>query len=370
MKIQAALIEKQGDPFQITELELNDPKQGEVLVKVTACGVCHTDDVARNQIIPVPLPAVFGHEGCGVIEKVGPGVAEFAPGDRVGFSFGSCGVCEACRTGKPYGCRENRRLNFSGVQYDNTKRLLKDDTFVSSFFGQGAFATYAVVHVNNLIPVADDIDLKMVAPMGCGIQTGAGAVLNFLRPGPDSSIIISWNADGDVQAYFAYVENQSGERHELSTGTDTSSTINAASLPAGIYTVYVGALPVNGTESDVQWSSARFGIPSPTAEPTEVPPEEEPTPQPTLAPPTGPISAASSPETIQQLQMRLYSLGLLSVDATAGELDAMTLQAVQEFQTRVNQLYELGLPVIDPTDPDTVIDAATVQAIFMDLSQP
>ena len=191
MKIKAALIEKQGDPFQITELELNDPKQGEVLVKVTACGVCHTDDVARNQIIPVPLPAVFGHEGCGVIEKIGPGVTEFAPGDRVGFSFGSCGVCEACRTGKPYGCKENRRLNFSDVQYDNTKRLLKDDTFVSSFFGQGAFATHAVVHVNNLIPVADDIDLKMVAPMGCGIQTGAGAVLNFLRPGPDSSIIIT-----------------------------------------------------------------------------------------------------------------------------------------------------------------------------------
>lgn len=191
MNIKAALIEKKGDPFVISELELRPPQQGEVLVKVVACGVCHTDDVARNQIIPVPLPAVFGHEGCGIILETGPGVTEFKAGDKVGFSYGYCGSCEACRTGKPYGCKENRRLNFSGVQFDNTKRLWKDDTFVSSFFGQGAFATHAVVHVNNLIPVAEDIDLKMVAPMGCGIQTGAGAILNYLKPSADSSVIIT-----------------------------------------------------------------------------------------------------------------------------------------------------------------------------------
>ena len=150
MKIKAALIEEKGAPFQICDLELQPPKQGEVLVKVAACGVCHTDDVARQQIIPVPLPAVFGHEGCGTILEVGSGVTEYKKGDRVGFSYGSCGCCEACRMGRPYGCKENRRLNFSGVQFDNTKRLIKDETFVSSFFGQGAFATHAVVHVNNL----------------------------------------------------------------------------------------------------------------------------------------------------------------------------------------------------------------------------
>ncbi|SHJ26141.1 NAD(P)-dependent alcohol dehydrogenase [Parasporobacterium paucivorans] len=191
MKIQAALIETKGEPFNICELELEPPKQGEVLIKIAACGVCHTDEVARQQIIPVPLPAVFGHEGCGTVLEVGPCVTEFKPGDKVGFSYGYCGTCEACRTGRPYGCIENRRLNFGGVQFDDTKRLKKGDTYVSSFFGQGAFASHAVVHVNNLIPVAEDIDLKMVAPMGCGIQTGAGAVLNYLKPGPDSSIIIT-----------------------------------------------------------------------------------------------------------------------------------------------------------------------------------
>jgi aryl-alcohol dehydrogenase len=191
MKIQAAVIFEKGQPFQITDVELDEPKVNEVLVKVTACGVCHTDDVARQQIIPVPLPAVFGHEGCGVVEKLGPGVVGLKKGDRVGFSFGYCGTCEACRSGQPYGCEHNRRLNFSGTQFDGSKRLHHGSHEVSSFFGQGAFATHAVVHVNNIIPVPDDIDLAMVGPIGCGIQTGAGAVLNYLKPEPASSIVIT-----------------------------------------------------------------------------------------------------------------------------------------------------------------------------------
>lgn len=191
MKAKAAVVHAKGAPFQIEEVELKDPKFGEVLVKVTACGVCHTDEVARQQIIPVPLPAVFGHEGCGIIEKVGPGVLNFQPGDKVGFSYGYCGTCPNCRAGKPYGCRENRRLNFSGQQFDGTKRITFKKQEVSSFFGQGAFATHAVVHVNNLIPVPDGIDLNLAGPLGCGIQTGAGAVLNFLKPEPASSIIIT-----------------------------------------------------------------------------------------------------------------------------------------------------------------------------------
>ena len=191
MKIEAAVVFEKGQPFQLRALELKAPEAGEALVRIAACGVCHTDEVARQQIIPVPLPAVFGHEGCGVVEDVGPGVTSFKKGDRVGFSYGWCGTCEACRTGRPYGCEENRRLNFSGTQFDGTKRLSSDGREISSFFGQGAFATYAVVHVNNLIPVPECVPLELAAPLGCGIQTGAGAVLNYLKPGPDSSIIIT-----------------------------------------------------------------------------------------------------------------------------------------------------------------------------------
>ncbi len=191
MKIKAAVIEEQGQQFNIVDMELGEPKYGEVLVKVVACGVCHTDDVARNQLIPVPLPAVLGHEGCGIIEALGPGVTGFKVGDRVGFSFGYCGTCEACRTGHPYGCRENRRLNFGGVQFDNTKRIRYKEREVSSFFGQSAFATHAVVHVNNLIHADEGIPLELVAPIGCGIQTGAGAIFNYIRPEADTSVIIT-----------------------------------------------------------------------------------------------------------------------------------------------------------------------------------
>ena len=191
MFIQAALIEKPGEDFHMETLELAGPGENEALVKITACGVCHTDDVARNQIIPVPLPAVFGHEGCGVIEALGPGMEDFRPGDRVVFSFGYCGVCENCRSGHPYACLHNRRLNFSGEHFDGSHRLRRNGKPVSAFFGQGAFATYAVVHRNNLIPAPDDLPLELLAPLGCGIQTGAGAVLNYLKAEPGSSILIT-----------------------------------------------------------------------------------------------------------------------------------------------------------------------------------
>ncbi|MDR0839585.1 MAG: NAD(P)-dependent alcohol dehydrogenase [Oscillospiraceae bacterium] len=191
MKIKAAVVTAKGAPFQLEELELDAPKTGEVLVKIAACGVCHTDEVARQQILPVPLPAVFGHEGCGVVEEIGAGVTDFKKGDRVGFSYGYCGECEACRAGHTYGCEENRRLNFSGTQFDGTLRRTLNGEPVSSFFGQGAFATHAVVHVNNLIHIPDGVPLELTAPMGCGIQTGAGAILNYLKPPRESSVLIT-----------------------------------------------------------------------------------------------------------------------------------------------------------------------------------
>ena len=191
MQIKAAIIEEKGQDFQIVDMELDPPKAGEVLVKVNSCGVCHTDDMARLQFAPVPLPAVFGHEGSGVIEKVGEGVTDFKPGDKVGFSYSWCGKCEACRVGRPYGCLDNFRINFGGVQYDNTKRLHYKGREVSSFFGQSAFATHSIVHQNNMIPAPDDIPLELIGPLGCGIQTGAGAIFNYLKPEADSSILVT-----------------------------------------------------------------------------------------------------------------------------------------------------------------------------------
>ncbi|MCL2401817.1 MAG: NAD(P)-dependent alcohol dehydrogenase, partial [Oscillospiraceae bacterium] len=169
---------------------LAPPSRGELLIKVTACGFCHTDELVRAQALPVPLPVVLGHEGCGIVERVGAEVTEFSPGDRVCVSFGYCGVCERCRTGLPTMCDSFVPINFGGVQADGTSRLSRDGKPVATLFGQSTFATYAVVNARSAVKVPDDIPLEITGPLGCGIQTGAGTVLNMLKPRPGSSIAV------------------------------------------------------------------------------------------------------------------------------------------------------------------------------------
>ncbi len=191
MKIKAAVTRSANAPFVIEEVDLAEPKAGEVLVRVVASGICHTDEVAQKQQIPVPLPAVLGHEGCGIVERVGEGVTEFAPGDRVGFSYAFCGHCECCIQGMPYACENLNAINFGGVMPDMTTRLSQNGQPISTFFGQSSFAEYAVVHSDNVVKVPyDDIDLALVGPLGCGVQTGAGTVLNYLKPKFGSSIVV------------------------------------------------------------------------------------------------------------------------------------------------------------------------------------
>lgn len=222
-----------------------------------------------------------------------------------------------------------------------------------------------------------------VASIGTPVVTVGGSA--YQKDGisymTDNSIIISWNADGDVESYSIYVENEVGERQELGATTDTSRTVDARSLPAGIYTIYVGAMPRGGDSSDVVWGTTHFAIPAPEVESA---PENEgnqgssaaegnaPSEEGTAQAPAvvdgaaiGAISSASDPGIIQQLQMRLYALGLLSTDGLEpGVLDVQTLQAVAEFQQRINDQYEAGLEVVDPADPAAVVDAVTVSAIF------
>ena len=190
MKIKAAVVYKPNDAYIIEDVDLAEPKADEVLVKVVASGVCHTDYlIASGELSPIQ-PVVLGHEGSGIVERVGSAVTEFAPGDRVCMSISFCNECDACRTGRHYECDENVRLNFGGRSYDGTTRLTKDGLELSNFFNQASFATYSVTHRNNLVRVPDDVDLKLTGPLGCGIQTGAGSVLNALKPGPASSIVV------------------------------------------------------------------------------------------------------------------------------------------------------------------------------------
>ncbi|MDO5100314.1 MAG: NAD(P)-dependent alcohol dehydrogenase [Eubacteriales bacterium] len=192
MKMKAAVTYGKGEPFVMDEVELDAPKAGEILVRIVASGICHTDGAVQHQFIPMQLPAVLGHEGAGVVEAVGHGVTEFAVGDHVGISFAFDNTCPSCRKARPFMCKNLNHINFGGIQPDGTTRLhTKDGRDLSTFFGQSSFATYAVVHANHAIKIEDkELDLGLVAPIGCGIQTGAGAVLNRLRPQFGSSIAV------------------------------------------------------------------------------------------------------------------------------------------------------------------------------------
>ena len=153
-----------------------------VSLNLTAVSYTHLD-VYKRQVegrLPTAIPAVLGHEGAGEVVKVGPGVTEFQPGDRVGFSFAYCNACANCYAGRPASCLKFNQINFGGVLPDGTSRLSQNGRTLSMFFGQSSFAEYAVVAAQSAVKVPyDDVDLAVVAPMGCGIQTGAGTVLNL-----------------------------------------------------------------------------------------------------------------------------------------------------------------------------------------------
>ncbi len=190
MKVIAAVTNHIDANFSLEELELKKPDFGQVLIKVHSCGVCHTDEVVRRGIVPSPMPIVLGHETSGIVEAVGAGVTDFQVGDHVGASFASCGNCENCLEGHPYGCENFNALNFGGTTNKGATVLSKDNAVVYSFFGQGGFATYAILDTRNIFKADKDVDLGLIGPLGCGIQTGAGAVLNRLKPKAASSIAI------------------------------------------------------------------------------------------------------------------------------------------------------------------------------------
>lgn len=190
METKAAVTFNKGESFEITSITLDDPANDEVLVRLVGTGICHTDLIVRDQYYPVPLPAVLGHEGSGVVEKVGKDITNVKAGDHVVISYSNCGECINCRRGKPFACEKFYDLNFTGKMADGTSRLHKDDQDLSNFFGQSSFSLYSVVNERNIVSVTKDVPLELLGPLGCGIQTGSGAVLNKLKPEAGSSIVI------------------------------------------------------------------------------------------------------------------------------------------------------------------------------------
>jgi aryl-alcohol dehydrogenase len=189
VKISAAVCRAADQPVRLETLELDAPRADEVRVRIVAAGVCHTDLFAPLRF---PLPAVFGHEGAGVVERVGSAVRRLRVGDRVAMTFGSCGHCQNCSTGVPAYCEAGHELQFGGKRGDGsyTLRELTGAPVRGAFFQQSSFATYALGSERSVVKLPDAMPLELAGPLGCGIQTGAGAVLNTLRAEAGSSIAI------------------------------------------------------------------------------------------------------------------------------------------------------------------------------------
>jgi aryl-alcohol dehydrogenase len=191
MKVTAAVARQQGAPLVIEELDLDELRPDEVRVRMVASGVCHTDAAVRDQVIPTPLPAVLGHEGSGIVDAVGRDVTTVEVGDHVVLSANSCGSCRQCLSGDLAYCENLFASNFAARRADGSMPLSKDGEPVGSrFFGQSSFSSYSNVAERSVVRVPRDVDLTLLAPLGCGMQTGAGAILNELRPSAGSTVAV------------------------------------------------------------------------------------------------------------------------------------------------------------------------------------
>jgi aryl-alcohol dehydrogenase len=191
VKIQAAVAWEAGAPLSIEEFDLDDPRDDEILVRVEAVGVCHTDDNARLGRLPVVFPMILGHEGSGTVESTGKDVTGVKPGDRVLFTPDYCGKCEQCLLGLTPYCDDVVAATFTGTRPDGSPRAHQNGRPVrASFFGQSSFATYSLVTERNIVPVPADAPLHYLAGFTCGVQTGAGAILNAMPVAPGRSVAI------------------------------------------------------------------------------------------------------------------------------------------------------------------------------------
>lgn len=264
MKIKAAVVREKSAPFNIEEIELDEPREDEVLVRVVGCGVCHTDLVCRDQYFPVPLPAVFGHEGSGVVEKVGAKVMKVVPGDHVVMSFLSCGDCNPCKTGYPGYCLDLYKANFSCARFDEAATMKKgSETIHGAFFNQSSFATHAIATERNVVKVPRDVPLELLGPLGCGIQTGAGGVMNALHPKPGASIAVFGVGSVGVSAILGAVV--SGCAKIIAVDIKPQRLKFAKEMGA-THTVDAGSDPVTAiqeiTGGGVEFSLDCTGIPS------------------------------------------------------------------------------------------------------------
>ncbi|MDC0765477.1 NAD(P)-dependent alcohol dehydrogenase [Streptomyces sp. HD] len=241
---RAAVVESGGAPFTLSDVQLDEPGPHEAVVRMVATGLCHTDLGVASGGLPFPLPGVLGHEGAGVVEAVGPAVTGVAPGDHVVLSFTSCGDCRNCRGGHPAYCATWLPLNLiGGRRADGTSTISRDgEALGGHFFGQSSFAERALVDERSLVKVDPEVPLTSIAPLGCGVQTGVGAVWNVLKPVTGSTVVVLGAGAVGLSAVMAaaltpatniVAVDRVGERLSLAKELGATHTVNAAEADLG-----------------------------------------------------------------------------------------------------------------------------------------
>ncbi|MEQ3549729.1 NAD(P)-dependent alcohol dehydrogenase [Pseudonocardia nematodicida] len=250
----------------MSSLRLEDPRPNELLIEVRAAGICHSDLSGRDSLYPFPLPGVLGHEGVGIVRAVGSDVTAARVGDRVVMSQAFCGSCRACRKGTVSACPNTMGLALNGVRADGSPTLLDESgTPVSGgYLGQSSWATHALVREPNLAVLPDgSIPWTVAAPLACGVQTGAGAVLNVLRPEPTSSVVVHGAGTVGLSAVMAarhigcetiVVVDVLPARLELARELGASHVVDASSTDA---VAAVRDVTGGGADFSVEASGAR-----------------------------------------------------------------------------------------------------------------
>lgn len=202
---RAAVLRTVGGAMPIEQVVVGPPGPDEVLVEIVATGICHTDMVMRDGLLPVPHPVVLGHEGAGRVLAMGEGVYDLAVGDPVVLSFASCGHCPSCYGARPAYCHNFVPRNFFATRLDGSTALhdASGAAVHSHVFGQSSFATHAVAPRRNVVKVDADLPLELLGPLGCGILTGAGTVLKALRVAAGASILITGTGAVGLSAVMA-----------------------------------------------------------------------------------------------------------------------------------------------------------------------
>jgi S-(hydroxymethyl)glutathione dehydrogenase/alcohol dehydrogenase len=189
--MKAAVLYEANTPLKIENLTLDEPQQNEVLIKLVATGVCHTDLHFMKGEMPTPVPVVPGHEGAGIVEKVGPGVTTLQPGDHVVLMVAfNCGKCRYCYEGRPTMCVENLPIQMMATLPGGGMRLHKGDQAIHHLFGLACYAEKVVVHERSAVKVRDDAPMDVVCLLGCGTSTGIGTAINTTKVKAGESIAI------------------------------------------------------------------------------------------------------------------------------------------------------------------------------------